>query len=148
MENDNQSTATTYQPGPDLQSLNRLVGTWQLRGDTEGKVTFDWLEGGFFLRQQVAIRLFGHDVRATEIIGHLRPFGEEPSPDIHSRAYDANGNTLDYVYELKGDTLTIWGGQKGSPAYYKGEFSADGDTVAGEWVYPDGGYKSTMTRID
>ena len=24
--------------------------------------------------------------------------------------------TLDYVYEVDGDTLTIWGGEKGSPA--------------------------------
>ena len=150
METNRQSAGTPERdlPSPDLKKLDRLVGTWQLSGDTEGTVMFDWLEGGFFLRQQVAIRLFGHDVKATEIIGHLHPFGAEPSSDIHSRAYDANGNTLDYVYELEGDTLTIWGGQKGSPAYYKGEFSQDGNTVAGEWMYPGGGYKSTMVRID
>jgi hypothetical protein len=58
------------------------------------------------------------------------------------------GNTLDYVYELEGDTLTIWGGEKGSPAYFKGKFSDDGDTQSGEWVYPGGGgYESTMTRV-
>lgn len=55
--------------------------------------------------------------------------------------------TLDYVYELEGDILTIWGGQKGSPAYYGGEFSEDGNTVAVRWVYPEGGYESTMTRV-
>ena len=62
--------------------------------------------------------------------------------------YDNTGNTLDYVYELEGDTLTIWGGERGSPAYFKGAFSDDGDTVSGGWVYPDdGGYESTMTRV-
>lgn len=140
--------STNNQPSAQMQKLEKLVGTWQLSGDTEGTVTFDWLEGGFFLRQQVDIRLFGHAVKATEIIGHLRPFGEEPSPDIHSRAYDANGNTLDYVYELNGETLTIWGGQKGSPAYYKGQFSKDSKRCAGEWVYPGGGYQSTMTKVE
>ena len=53
-----------------------------------------------------------------------------------------------YVYELEGDTLTIWAGEKGSPAYFKGEFNPDGDTVTGAWVYPGGGgYDSTMTRV-
>jgi len=38
--------------------------------------------------------------------------------------------------------------KKGSPAYYRGTFSADGNTATGEWVYPGGGgYKSSMTRI-
>ncbi len=52
------------------------------------------------------------------------------------------------MYELEGDTLTIWGGEKGSPAYYRGEFSAGGNTVTGAWVYPGGGgYDSTMTML-
>jgi hypothetical protein len=57
-------------------------------------------------------------------------------------------NTLDYVYELEGDTLSIWAGAKGSSAYYTGTFSADGKSVSGDWVSPGGGgYSSTMTRI-
>jgi hypothetical protein len=52
------------------------------------------------------------------------------------------------VYELEGDTLTIWAGEQGSPAYYRGTFSADGNSCAGAWVYPrGGGYESTMTRV-
>ena len=51
------------------------------------------------------------------------------------------------MYELVGDTLTIWAGAKGSPAYYIGTFSTDGQSVTGDWVYPGGGgYTSTMTR--
>ena len=73
----------------------------------------------------------------------------EPSADIKSRFYDSMGNTLDYVYELQGDTLTIWGGEKGSPAYYKGRFSQDGTSITGAWVYPGGGgYESTSTRVE
>jgi hypothetical protein len=43
---------------------------------------------------------------------------------------------VDYVHELTGDTLIIWPGAKGSPAYCKGEFSADDQTVSGDWFYP------------
>ena len=134
-------------PNPDLQSLNRLVGTWKLSGSTEGTVTYEWMAGGFFLIQHVDFTLQGHAVKGIEIIGHLQPFGEAPSSDIRSRAYDSVGNTLDYVYEVEGDTLTIWGGEKGSSGYFKGRFSEDGQTNSGAWVYPGGGYQSVMTRI-
>ena len=56
------------------------------------------------------------------MIGHLKPFNEDPTTDIWSRAYDSNGNTLDYVYEVDDQTLTIWAGGKDSPAFYRGEF--------------------------
>lgn len=56
-------------------------------------------------------------------------------------------NTLDYVYEVDGSTLMIWGGEKGSQAYFKGTFSDNGNTVTGGWVYPGGGYESNMTRV-
>lgn len=132
---------------PQMKQLERLVGTWELSGDTKGTVRYEWMEGGFFLKQQVDLKLFGRAVKATEIIGHLRPFGEGPSQEVHSRAYDSLGNTLDYVYEMEGDTLTIWGGQKGSPAYFKAQFSEDWKSSTGEWVYPDGGYQSNRQKI-
>lgn len=83
-------------------------------------------------------------VGCLEVIGHLRPFGEPPSADVCSRFYDSAGNTLDYVYELVGDTLTIWAGAKGSPAYYIGTFSADGQSVTAA-VSRDGGSTALRT---
>ena len=137
----------TQKPNSDLSTLDKLVGTWKLSGDTDGTVTYEWMEGGFFLFQTMNFRKDGHDVRGIEIIGHVQPFGEAPSKEIRSRAYDSSGNTFDYVYELAGDTLTIWGSERGSPAYFTGRFSQDGNTNIGEWFYPGGGYKSNMTRI-
>ena len=138
----------TFTPGPALKRLKRLVGQWQVSGGTEGTVSYEWMEGSFFLLQQVELEQYGQQIEGMEVIGQLRPFGEEPSEEIWSRFYDSMGNTLDYVYELEGDTLTIWGGEKGSPAYYKGTISADGNTISGGWVYPSGGgYESTMTRM-
>jgi hypothetical protein len=145
-------TTGTYRqpptPGPDLRALDRLVGTWTISGGAQGTAAYEWMEGGFFLLQRVELERHGMKVKGMEVIGHERPFGAEPSADIRSRFYDNMGNTLDYVYELEGDTLTIWGGEKGSPAYYQGRFSEDGDTITGAWVYPGGGgYESTATRV-
>lgn len=138
-------------PKPDhaLESLGRLVGTWKVSGEAQGQVSYEWMEGEFFLVQHVDLEQDGQRSRGIEIIGRERGFGaSEPSEDIKSRYYDDQGNTFDYVYELERDTLTIWGGEKGSPAYFKGTSSDDGDTLAGAWVYPGGGgYSSTATRV-
>jgi hypothetical protein len=111
------------QPNPDLRRLDRLVGTWNVAGGAQGQVTYQWMDGGFFLIRHV----------------ELEQYGQKSKRSL--------GNSLDDVYELEGDTLTIWGGEKGSPASYTGRLSDDGNTVTGDWVYPGGGgYRSTVTR--
>jgi len=137
---------STSSRNSDLHGLDCLVGTWSVTGGAEGTVRYEWMEGRFFLLQHVDLVHFGQPVKGLEVIGHLRPFGAEAGREIRSRFYDNAGNTLDYVYEMDGDTLTIWGGEKGSPAFFKGTFSADGNTNDGEWVFPGGGYHSSMTR--
>jgi hypothetical protein len=133
------------EPASDLRSLDRLVGTWELSGDVEGTVKYEWMEGGFFLIQHVDL---GPEAKGMEVIGHERPLGQEPSADIKSRFYGNAGDTLDYTYELKGNILTIWFGDRGSPAYYRGELSDDGNTLAGAWHYPGGGgYEAISTRV-
>ena len=69
------------------------AGTWRVTGGAEGTVTYRWMEGGYFLIQDV---------------------------------------------ELEGDTLTIWAGDEGSPAYFRGSFNEDGSVLDGAWVYPGG----------
>lgn len=151
MSHDNTDTGAygrSPEPNPDLGSLDRLVGTWEMSGEVQGRVTFEWMEGGFFLIQRVDLEHHGQKITGIEIIGHERPFGSEPSEEIKSRFYSSTGDTLDYVYELEGNDLTIWAGEKGSPAYARGAFSEDGNRGSGEWVYPGGGYRFTMTRVD
>jgi hypothetical protein len=141
------------QPDPDLRSLNRLVGTWKVsdpsgKGGPQGIVTYEWIEGGFFLLQRYDLDHGGRKLKGIEIIGHEHAFGAEPGKDLKSRVYDTAGNTLYYVYELDNDTLTIWGGEKGSPARFKCKFSDDGNSCVGGWKYQNGGgYESAMTRI-
>lgn len=133
----------------ELGSLNKLVGTWRVSGPgIEGTTSYEWLEGGFFLVQHFNFVHSGRTVKGLEVIGFLRPFGAEPSEDIRSRIYDNAGNTFDYVYEVTDETLTIWAGEKGSPAYYRGVWCEGGNKNAGAWVYPNGGYESTMTRSE
>ena len=134
----------TREPSPALKRLDRLAGTWELSGDVGGTVTYEWMEGGFFLIQRVDL---GREGSGMEVIGHERTYEAEPSADIKSRFYSSTGDTLDYVYELEGDILTIWFGERGSPAYYRGEFSGDGNTLAGAWHYPGGGYEAISTRV-
>ncbi len=146
------TTSTPHQPpgpNPDLKSLDRLVGTWRESGGITGEITYEWMEGGFFLIQRLDLEHAGHTIKGIEIIGHLQSFGAAPGKDIQSRFYSfLDGMTLDYVYELDGDTLTIWGGERGSPAYYRGTFSDDGNTLMGAWVYPGGGgYESIARRV-
>jgi hypothetical protein len=88
--NDVQAYAQPPQPSLDLKSLgNRLVGTWEVSGGAQGRVTYEWMDGGFFLVQRVELEQYGQKVRGIEVIGHLRPFGQEPSEDIKSRFYDS-----------------------------------------------------------
>lgn len=149
MPDDNANTHDLPQPNPDLKTLDRLVGEWKVSGGATGTVRFEWMEGGFFLLQHVDLEQDGLKIKGIEYIGHLRSFDGEPSEEIWSRYYDSMGSTFDYVYQMDGDTLTIWAGKKDSPAYYKGKFSADGNSCTGDWVYPGGGgYNSTMTRIN
>jgi hypothetical protein len=134
------------EPSLALKQLDKLVGTWEISGGAEGVVTYEWMPGGYFLVQHVDLEQNGMRIKGIEIIGHERRFGEDPSEHIHSRFYDNMGDTFDYVYELKNDILTIWAGEMGSPAFYQGRFNDDGNTLSGDWVYPDGGGYTSIAK--
>ena len=103
------------EPSPDLRSLgDRLVGTWKTSGGTQGKVTYEWVEGGFFLLQRVDLEQHGQRIRGIEVIGHERPFGVEPSEEIKSRFYDNMGNTSNTSTRWRG-THSRSGAESGGP---------------------------------
>ena len=136
-------------PSPDLKNLIRLIGKWKISGDAKGQVEFNWLEGGFFLKQDVEIEHAGRKIKGIEIIGHLQRLGDKPSKELLSRFYSfTEGLTLDYVYLFDGDVLTIWFGRIGSENFYRAKFSKDGNSFCGAWQWPGGGYTVVGTRID
>lgn len=125
-----------------------MVGTWEMSGDVRGAVTYERMEGGCFLVQRIDLEgQDGQRIVGVEIIGHERAFGADTSDEIGSRFYSNTGDNLYHVYELEGEGLTIWAGERGSPAYYRGEFGADGDPLAGVWHYPGDGYEVTATWV-
>jgi hypothetical protein len=144
----------TSMPSRGLKKLDRLVGTWNVSGpDIRGQVRFEWMEGNFFLIQYFDMVYSGHKIKGIEIIGYERGWEAVGQPvdtsnqDLTSRLFDNMGNTFTYTWEIDDETLTIWGGAKGSPAAYRGKFGDDGNTNSGGWEWPGGGYQSTMTRV-
>ena len=130
-------------PHPSLRALDPLVGAWEMTGPGQsGTVTYEWLEGGHYLVQHVDMESHGERTRGVEYIGY-----HEDSGELRSH-YFGDGPILEYVYELTGDTLTIWYGGKDSPAKFTGTFTPDRRHLAGAWEWPGGGYESASTRTD
>jgi hypothetical protein len=154
-DNNSQTEQSLLKPDARLKSLNRLVGLWNVDGDRiSGTVNFEWLEGGFFLVQKVDLIHDRRKIKGIEYIGFEQGWEEmqqtildSSNKDITSHYFDNQGYTFTYTWEIEEDTLTIWGGTKGSPSKYLGKFSEDGNSNSGAWAWPGGGYESTMTRV-
>ena len=104
--------AETPKPNPALKRLERLVGTWIIEGRTlgskdnnaSGRVSIDWLPGGFFLQQRGEIEVRGSKVYGLEIVGY------DPATDIFpsyvfSNVGEASGR---YYWNVQGDVVTYW----------------------------------------
>ncbi len=50
-------------PNSDLKDFEKLIGTWETSGGVEGKITFEWMKGEFFLIQRVDLTHDGHAIR-------------------------------------------------------------------------------------
>jgi hypothetical protein len=129
-------------PYPALRTLERLVGTWDVTGPfIEGQVKFEWLKGEFFLVQHVDVHRSDHNITGVEYIGF-----DEDTETLRSHYMDNNGSNFTYTWEITGDVLKIWFGDKGSDNFFEGHFAENGDSYSGKWQWPGGGYEATMTR--
>src|SRR5688500_2439984 len=126
---------------PALHRLDRFVGTWEVTGRTldaeednvSGRLTFEWLPGGFFLQQRVQIDFTGLDVRGLEIIGYDPATGKFPST-VYSNLV---GVPIPYEYDVQGDRVTIRTELAGG-ATFTGTWAEDGSSMSGGWR-PDEG---------
>ena len=136
----------TPQRNPGLGPLERLVGTWKVSGETQGQLTYEWLDGGFFLLAQGDTEQGGKRTKHLEIIGYDHEPGASPSDVMTSRLYTNGGDTLSYTHEVDDKGVTSWFGAKGSTSLFKARW-IDDDTLSGAWEWPGGGYKLTLSRI-
>lgn len=152
----NTATATASQqspkPSPALRCLERLVGTWDIKGrtldskddDITGRMTCEWLPGEFFLKQSGEIYFRGLKIQSLEIIGY------DPSSQTFPASVYSNmsGVVLSYQWNVQGNTVTHW-----TDAHkYTGTFSEDGRILSGGWRPVEGkaggAYDAVMTRVD
>ncbi len=145
------------QPNPALKSLDVMVGTWELKGresgpdgEIQGWSTFEWMQGGFYLIQRVDLDYLGHRVVGVEYVGY-----DEYNKVLRSYFFSndgpfgsSGGIAPEYTWEVSDDTLTIWFGDVGSPASFRGKFSVDRNIITGRWDWPGGGYEATMIRFE
>ncbi len=144
MADSNNSLAGKISPQPytALRTLNRLIGKWEVTGSfVEGEVQFEWMDGGYFLIQHVNLKRGDHSIKGTEYIGY-----DEDTQTLRSHYMDNNGSNFTYTWELSGDTLRTWFGEKNSNNFFEGTFSSDGNSYSGKWQWPGGGYAATMKR--
>jgi hypothetical protein len=134
-------------PDPRLRALDALIGEWTITGEAQGQSSYEWMDGGFFLLQRGTLKHGDRTNQFLEVIGFERGFeATGPAEEITSRVYTTTGDTLDYVYEADAESVTIWGGAKGSPAAYRGRWEQAGEVLRGAWQWPGGGYATVMRR--
>jgi hypothetical protein len=153
MTNDDSNVQQSPQPDPALKRLNRLAGAWAMRGhlvnsDVEniiGEATFHWLDGGFFMQQDVEIDFAGMlKIKSRELIGY----------DSETKAFASNVYSnlspvpLPYKWDLQGDTLTISVSYGALDATFRGTFSRDGKSFSGGWRPNPGADESVNVPYD
>ena len=153
-ETDNQAQYRPPEPNPALRRLDRLVGTWNIKGRTfnskedniTGRVAIEWLPGGFFLQLRGELELEGFKLHSLEIVGY------DPATNAFSSAVYSSmeEKPAHYQWGIRGDTVTHW--TEGSK--YTGTFNADGSILAGGWRPEEGmretagsSYDATMVRV-
>ncbi|MGN6682019.1 MAG: hypothetical protein ACTHKL_30010 [Streptosporangiaceae bacterium] len=123
-------------PNPALKQLQSLIGDWtvevpQFPGE-HGRATFEWLEGGAYLRFHAETPDPAPD--ATLIISR------DESGDIYTVLhYDSRGVSRVYQMTLDDRTWKIWRNVPGFFQRFVGTLSQDGRTIRAAWQKsPDG----------
>jgi hypothetical protein len=141
-------------PNPALKRLEKLIGTWDLRGHTldsaedniTGWNTIEWLPGGFFLKSTGEIVFKGVLIQSLEIIGYDPSTGTFPS-SVYS---NLDGTVPQYEWNVQGSVVM----HSDPTSIYTGTLSEDGQTLVGGWrpkagekENPENSYDAVMTRV-
>ena len=125
-------------PDPALRRLDPLVGDWtmtgHLAGSSEenivGRALFRWLDGGFFLEQDIEIDFAGmFQIKSRELIGYDPGTGAFVS-HVYS---NMSPSPLPYRWDLRDNTLRISVSYGPLDATFEGTISDDGSSFSGGW---------------
>jgi Protein of unknown function (DUF1579) len=125
-------------PDPALRAFDPFIGTWSIKGhllgsDEEnivGRATYRWLEGGFFLVQDIELDFAGqYEVKSHELIGY-DPETKGFSSLVFSNLAPA---PLPYTWDVKDRAVTIAVNYGPLDATFKGEMSEDRKGFSGGW---------------
>jgi hypothetical protein len=125
-------------PDPALRALDQFVGSWRFRGhlvgsdedNIVGRATYHWLEGGFFLVQDIEIDFAGlYQIRSHELMGY------DPSTGAFSSLVFSNMSPtpLPYQWEVNGRDVKITVDYPPLDATFTGRWSEDGERFSGGW---------------
>ncbi len=147
------------QPDPALKRLDKLIGSWALKGhlvnsdkdNIVGTATFKWLAGGFFLQQDVKIDFMSMiKIDSHELIG----YDAETKAFASSVYSNLSPVPLPYKWDVRDNVITISVKYGALDAVFSGKFSDDGNSFSGGWRPNPGAdeavnvaYKLTVTRI-
>lgn len=147
-ENNNEQVASLPKsPHPKLRALQPLIGRWRIEGpDVSGEVSYEWMEGGFFLIQRYDLTNYGSRHKGIEYSGW-----DEDTGTVRSRLMGTDGSRFTYTYALDGNIYYYWFGEKNAPNFSRGVIAPGGRSIEGRWTIPgapNGGYDWRLTRID
>jgi hypothetical protein len=117
-----------------------------------GRATYRWLEGGFFLQQDIELDFAGTvEIKSHELIGY------DPETKAFSSLVFSNlsPSPLPYTWDVQGRNVTISVSYGPLEATFTGAFSEDGDSFSGGWRANPGAdetvnvpYDISGTRVD
>ncbi|HWN07692.1 MAG TPA: DUF1579 family protein [Pyrinomonadaceae bacterium] len=128
-------------PDPALKRLDRLIGTWSMKGrplgsaedSITGTTAFAWLHDSdgmsFFLQQDMKMDYDGMPIKSRELIGYNAKTKAFSSYVFSNMSPDP----LPYEWDIRGDTVTISVKYGPMDATFTGKFSPDGSSFSGGW---------------
>jgi hypothetical protein len=120
-------------PNPALKSLSGLIGEWETAGahplipDTTlyGHASFEWLEGGAFLKMHSEIDEPGIP---SAIFG-----SDDATETYFMRYFDERGVSRKYEMTLRDNSWKYWRNAPGFSQRFTGTFADEGNTIIGIW---------------
>jgi hypothetical protein len=144
------------EPDPALGRLDRLVGTWSMKGhplgadrdSITGTTTFEWLHDGkgksFFLQQDMNMDYDGKPIKSRELIG----YNSETKAFSSYVFSNMSPDPLPYEWDVQDDSITISVKYGPMDSTFTGRFSPDGNSFTGGWRPNPGADEAINTPYD